>query len=243
VPQAKPAILTVALSDVEAGNANNVARVLTGLGQNVIAMGLAPGAANDVDGFLASYRRLLGQAELVIISGAVPTGFPPDFYGQLVSDAWRLHQSRTIVDASGPALAAALRAQPYLVKPNLQELEAWAGTALADDEAILAAARRLHAAGPLVVLVSMGARGLMLVAPEGAWRAEPPTVAATHTAGSGDALLAGFAAGLLQGLSAEEVLRLAIACGTANALTSAPGEVRPEDRDRIRPQVQVARIS
>lgn len=244
MPQAKPAILTVALSDAEGGNANNVARVLTGLGQSVIAIGFAPeGGENAAERFLASYRRLLGQAELVIISGALPPGFPPDFYGQLVADAWRLHQSRTILDVPGPALKAALSAQPYLVKPNLAELQGWAGTTLEDDQAILKAARALHEAGPLVVVVSMGARGLMLVAPEGAWRAVPPAVATESAAGSGDALLAGFAAGLMQGLSAEEVLKLAVACGTASVLTSAPGEVRPEDLGRIRAEVHVERIS
>jgi 1-phosphofructokinase family hexose kinase len=246
VPQAKPAILTVALSDAEGGNANNVARVLTGLGQTVIAIGFAPeGGENAAERFLASYHRLLGQAELVIISGALPPGLPPDFYRQLVADAWRLQQSRTILDVPGPALNAALSAQPYLVKPNLAELQEWAGTTLADDQAILKAARALHDAGPLVVAVSMGASGLMLVAPEGAWRAVPPavTAASAAAAGSGAALLAGFAAGLMQGLSAEEVLKLAVACGTASLLTSAPGEVRPEDLGRIRAEVHVERIS
>lgn len=143
----------------------------------------------------------------------------------------------------GPALKAALSAQPYLVKPNVAELEQWAGSTLADDQAILKAARALHEAGPLVVVVSMGARGLMLVAPEGAWRAVPPAVSAVDAAGAGHALLAGFAAGLLRGLSAEEVLKLAVACGTASVLTDAPGDVRPEDLDRIRAAVHVERIS
>ncbi len=196
----------------------------------------------DTERFLDRFRRLLMRADLIVISGSLPPGVPADFYRQLVSEAWRGGQVRTILDASGKALKEALSAQPYMVKPNIDELEEWAGQPLRDEAAILSAARRLMDTGPLVVAVSLGADGLLLVSPEGAWRAVPPAIQPVNTVGSGDSLVAGFAAGLMQGLPAEEVLRLAVACGTANALTRSVAVVHGADLDQIRPQVRVERI-
>lgn len=195
------------------------------------------------EGFMDRFRRLVPRAEMVVISGSLPPGIPDDFYGRLVAESYRITQARTILDATGPALSKALWANPYLVKPNLEELAAWAGTALGDDAAILDAARRLQEAGPLVVAVSLGAEGLLVVAPEGSWRAIPPKVQPVNTVGSGDSLVAGFAVGVIDGLAAEDVLRLAVACGTANALTESVAVVRPDDLAWLRAQVRVERIA
>jgi tagatose 6-phosphate kinase len=192
--------------------------------------------------FLDRFRRLAAQADLVIVSGSLPPGIAPDFYATLVAEAWRAGQVRTLLDASGPALRAALAAQPYLVKPNLDELQEWAGKPLTNDHLIWLAARALQQAGPMVVAVSLGARGLILVSPEGSWWVTPPAIEPVNTVGSGDSLVAGFAAGLMAGLDAESVMRLAVACGTANALTQPVAEVRPDDLERIRQQVRIRRL-
>lgn len=197
----------------------------------------------DVDRFMDRFRRLVQQVELVVISGSVPPGVAPDIYRTLVAEAYRIGQVRTIVDASGKALKESLPAQPYLVKPNEDELEEWVGRKLQTEADIVQAARTLMEAGPLVVAVSMGARGLLLVSPEGTWRATPPAIEPVNTVGSGDSLVAGFAAGLTQGLPADEVLRLAVGCGTANALTTGVAIVHADDLERIRPAVHVERIA
>lgn len=196
----------------------------------------------DADRFLARFRRLVAGAGLVVISGSLPPGIPADFYRELVSEAWRAGQVRTLLDACGEPLKEALSAQPYLVKPNLDELKEWAGVDLPTDHHIMLAARKLLKAGPLLVGVSLGARGLLLVTEEAAWWATPPAVEPLNTVGSGDSLVAGFATGLLAGLDAEAILQLAVACGTANALTRGVAEVRPADVEQVRQHVQIRRL-
>jgi len=196
----------------------------------------------DADRFLVRFRRLVAGADLVILSGSLPPGIPADFYRTLVSEAWRIGQVRTLLDARGEALRAALPAQPYLVKPNLDELQEWVGAELPTDHHVLVAARRLQQAGPMLAAVSLGARGLLLVTAEAAWWATPPAIAPLNTVGSGDSLVAGFATGLLTGLDAESILQLAVACGTANAMTQGVAEVRPADVEQIRPQVRIRRL-
>lgn len=198
--------------------------------------------AQHAERFLPHFRSLLPGTDLVVISGSLPPGIPADFYRTLVSEAWRAGQVRTLLDARGDALREALPAQPYLVKPNLDELQEWAGAELPTDHQILLAARKMLRAGPLLVAVSLGARGLLAVTDGGSWWVSPPPIDAQNTVGSGDSLVAGFATGLLTGLDAEGILRLAVACGTANALTRGVADVRPDDVQRISAAVQVRRI-
>jgi fructose-1-phosphate kinase PfkB-like protein len=54
-------------------------------------------------------------------------------------------------------------------------------------------------------------------------------VKAVNPIGSGDAMLAGMAAALLQGVSMSEAIRWGVACGAANAMTTQPGNVRLAD--------------
>jgi fructose-1-phosphate kinase PfkB-like protein len=46
-------------------------------------------------------------------------------------------------------------------------------------------------------------------------------------------------AALVEGLDEEGVVRQAVACGSANALISGPGIVKPADVKRLIPDVQI----
>jgi tagatose 6-phosphate kinase len=193
---------------------------------------------SDADRFLTRFDRLLRGAELVAISGSLPPGIPAGFYGELVAAA-AAHGVRSILDSSGSALRGALAAQPYLVKPNRDELEEWMGEPVRSRAEVVAAARRLQAMGPSIVAVSLGAEGMILVTPEQVWQAVPPGVEALNTVGSGDSAVAGMAMGVTRDLPLERALGYAVACGTANAVTSGVAEVRPDDVARLVDRVKV----
>jgi tagatose 6-phosphate kinase len=67
-------------------------------------------------------------------------------------------------------------------------------------------------------------------------------VAAVNPVGSGDAMTAGICRGLDQRRPHPEAVRLGLACGAANALTRAAGDVVPADVRRIEPLVRVRRV-
>ena len=118
-------------------------------------------------------------------------------------------------------LRAAVKARPWIVKPNLDELSELAGRRLSRLGDVL------HAAEPLTewcehVLVSLGRNGALLVSRQGAhpggqaWHArESRRVSAVHTVGCGDALLAGFLSACACGKTLPEATRFAVACGSA----------------------------
>lgn len=79
-----------------------------------------------------------------------------------------------------------------------------------------AALRGLLGAGARLAVVTIGARGALAAGPEGELRAPSYAVEVRDTTGAGDAFHAGFVWGLLEGLSAEETLRVANATAALN---------------------------
>jgi ribokinase len=102
----------------------------------------------------------------------------------------------------------------YLL-PNRTELLGIAAALSVDDTAdLLAAARRVTAFGPTVV-VKDGADGALLVRPDGSHHHQPGVrLALVDTTGAGDTFNAGFLAALLDGRDEETALRWACMAGS-----------------------------
>jgi tagatose 6-phosphate kinase len=187
------------------------------------------------DAFLSLARR----SRMAVLSGSVPSGFDEQVYARLAS-ALREAGVRCLVDASGPLLRAAVAARPFLVKPNREELESLLGEPISGVTDAAAAARLLGARGIAIVVVSLGAEGALLASEGRICHAVAPPQPAGNAVGSGDCLLAGVAVGLARGLPLDGVLRLGVACGTANTLSSEHGYVRREHVDAVLPQVRAS---
>jgi 1-phosphofructokinase family hexose kinase len=156
------------------------------------------------------------HARAVCVSGSIPPGVAPE---ELASLARSLVASgRPVwVDSSGAALTAALSARGLGIKINREEASEALGVELADASACAAAARRLLERGPAAVVMTLGAGGAVLAAPEGCWRVEAPAVESASAVASGDAFLAGLVQASTDGLAPGEALRRGVAAGTANA--------------------------
>ncbi|MET7639193.1 1-phosphofructokinase family hexose kinase [Streptomyces sp. NPDC005438] len=179
------------------------------------------------------YRRLLPECSAVALCGSLPPGVPPDAYATLVRAA---HEQRlpVVVDASGGALRHALTARPEIIKPNVEELAETTGLGCP-----YAAARRLADGGATAVAASLGAKGLVLVAGAGGWRAEPPWELAGNPTGAGDSVVAALLSGLVEGLAWPEVLRRAVALSAATVLAPGAGEF---DREAFRELLPLVRV-
>lgn len=184
---------------------------------------------------------LLASSAALVLSGSLPAGFPADTYA-----TWaRAAQARGVpclVDASGGALKLAVRAGPWLVKPNADEAGALAGRRVAGIADALACARALQGAGVTRPVVTLGTAGAVAVEGDAAWRAWAEGVKARNGVGSGDCFLAAMAVAAARGESLEAALQLAVACGAANAESEETGFA---ERDRIHawvPRVRLERL-
>jgi len=186
-------------------------------------------------------RRLLGLAQpdaWLVLNGRPAQGLTVQDYHSLLGDVRRTG-AHVAVDTSGEFLRAAVLAGPELIKPNDEELSELAGARLRRLTDLLNAARELACSIPYVV-VSLGPRGALCATQRRAWYAkELRRVPIVHTVGCGDALVAGFVAGLAEGLTAPEALRLAVACGGACARSPRAALRSRREADSVLPNVRV----
>ncbi|WP_348788591.1 hexose kinase [Leifsonia sp. NPDC080035] len=166
-------------------------------------------------------ERLAIPAATIVGSGSLPTDAPDGFYAELVAIA-RRRGVPSVIDATGRALLLAAEAGATVLKPNRREL---ADTVGADDP--VAGARTLLDAGAGLVLVSLGAEGMLAVAtgaePVGVRLAQPLSGNAT---GAGDAAVAAVASLLAEGVDdPERLLRRATAWSAAAVLAPLAGEL------------------
>jgi fructose-1-phosphate kinase PfkB-like protein len=73
----------------------------------------------------------------------------------------------------------------------------------------------------------------------GAWHAAVELEQVRNTVGSGDCFLAGMAVAIARGEPLREALRLAVACGAANAMDVETGYVRPHQVEALLGQVRL----
>ena len=184
-----------------------------------------------------------GEHLSVIFSGSLPQGADTELFARLIAAA-RAKKCRTLLDTSGEPLRLGLRAGPGFVKPNREEVSRLLGAEVVSLSAGVSAVRKLLELGAQTAALSLGRDGLLFCAGsrEPVLFAAGQSVNCTSAVGCGDSAMAGFAVGMATGLRAEETLRLAAACATANCLAESPGAARIEDIRKFQEQMSVRKV-
>nr|BFD84293.1 1-phosphofructokinase [Streptomyces sp. Xyl84] len=179
----------------------------------------------EQESLLETVRGRSRAADWIACCGSLPRGLAPSWYADLVA---RAHAAgvRIALDTSGPALLAALREGPDVVKPNAEELAQAVGRPLATVGDAVKAAEELRGLGARTVLASLGADGQLLVEDAGVWYGSARVAAVRSNVGAGDSSLAGF---LIAGGSGPRALASAVAHGAA--AVRLPGSVMPGPED------------
>jgi tagatose 6-phosphate kinase len=174
----------------------------------------------------------LHPGDILCISGSAPPGVPDGFYAALVRDL-QPQGIRVLADVSGQALRLAAAERPWALSPNLDEYVAAFSTPDGPDGAARHLARMAEHA-----LITLGARGAVYAGGSTVERFHPPPVEAVNAVGSGDAFVAGFLAGIEEGLPSTDAVRQAIACGASNAARFEPEIGGMEEIRRLMSQVR-----
>ncbi len=169
--------------------------------------------------------RVLEKAEkqdIIVLSGSIPATLPMNIYGEIA--CWAEQKRIPLaVDATGELLRDCLPYHPFLIKPNLQELEELFGQPLKSDEEVLRAADELRREGAQNVLVSMGGGGALLAAEDAVYRAQAPQGKVIGTVGAGDSMVAGFLSEFSKKPDLGKALSMAVAAGSATAFSPGLG--------------------
>ena len=182
---------------------------------------------------LDRFHGLCEAAGLIVASGGLPPGVPEDFYARLARSC-RDRRFRLVLDTSGAPLRKALDAYPFLIKPNLRELNDMAGKELEGDTEIEAFARKLvEEERSEVVVVSLGAAGALVTWKEGQLTVRAPTVPIKSKVGAGDSMVGGLVLALDRGKELEDAARFGVASGAAAVMTPGTELCRREDAERL----------
>lgn len=161
----------------------------------------------------------LSGGDILILAGSIPTGMPDDIYEKILE---RLKDKGItfVVDATKDLLLNVLKYKPFLIKPNIHELEEIFDAKLKTDEDISEKAKILQSRGAKNVLISMGGDGALLLDEfNNVHKIGVAEGKVINSVGAGDSMVAGFVAGYERYHDYSLALKLGTAAGNATAFS------------------------
>lgn len=199
--------------------------------------------AKSEEEFLHLYMNLVKKAEMVVLSGSLPIGLDEGFYSTLIDRANRVGVP-VCLDTSGAPLANAVGHSPFLIKPNINELESLTNhkydlspldigfqeffDSASFKNVMLEDLMDLQDLGIAVICVTLGKRGLLLYAKDQIIICDAPKVEVVNTVGSGDCALASLIHSLIKKVSLLECAIYASAVSSAHVNTMNVGDIDPD---------------
>ncbi|MDD3334201.1 MAG: 1-phosphofructokinase family hexose kinase [Eubacteriales bacterium] len=193
----------------------------------------------ELEHFLDLLKEKAVSSSYVILSGRLPVGCNDDTYQRCMQV---LGGERCILDSAGTSLLYGIKEKPFLVKPNLPEMEAIIKKELSTLRGIRDAALFLKEYGAQNVIVSMGKYGALFTNGQKTLFSPALTVDSRSTVGAGDAMVGGIMMGLDRGLPLEEAFRFGMAAGAASVMTDGTQLLRREDFEALVPKVVVQEV-
>ena len=149
-------------------------------------------------------KKILPDTSYLVMGGSLPRGLRKDSYYKLIQLADE-YDVRTILDTSGDILKTSLEGSPYLVKPNINEVEELFDLNISDDSDLHLAIDNLQEYGVEIVVISLGSNGAVFAGGDKRIKVKPPEVnVKQNTVGAGDTMVAGICYGLENDLNLKE---------------------------------------
>ena len=168
------------------------------------------------------YKKIekLKDEDILVLCGSIPKSLSNTLYQDIISMVAKKNV-KVIVDATSNLLLNTLKYNPFLIKPNIHELEEIFDTKIDCIDSTIFYATKLKDMGAENVLISMGKDGALLVTEnDEVFASSVAKGEVVNSVGAGDSMVAGFIAGYLKSNSYEEALRLGAASGGATAFSS-----------------------
>ncbi len=169
---------------------------------------------------LFSKLNTLQENDILILAGSIPQSLPDNIYEQILTHL-ATKKIHIVVDATKDLLLNTLKFRPFLIKPNIHELEELFHTSLNTSTEIIQYAQKLQKLGAKNVLISLGKDGAILVDEyNNVHQSSAPEGKLINSVGAGDSMIAGFLAGYKQTKDYHQALLMGIATGSSSAFSS-----------------------
>lgn len=190
-----------------------------------------PGFATD-DTLLPSVKTALGDVidkeTVVAFTGRVPNGITLTAVKEMLLDMQK-QGAKLVIDSKSFSIDDLIDCHPFLIKPNEEEIVAYADHKVNSLETAALAAQALRAQGIENVMISLGEKGAVLATRDGCFAANAPYVDVRSTIGAGDSTIGGFLAAMKDGCSYADMLKTAVCYGSAACMTEGTEPPQPKD--------------
>lgn len=184
---------------------------------------------------LREITRRIGEVDentIIAFTGSAPAGIDADDILDFLYTFQRCG-AKIVIDSRSIPFHKLISFKPWLIKPNQDEAAIFSGRKVNNLEDAVSIARDFHQAGISNVLLTLGGDGAVLACDDGVFCAKVPTVDAKSTIGAGDSTIAGFIDGTMHALQMEELLKRAVAYGTAACMQEGTLPPNKEDVKKI----------
>jgi len=219
----------------------NFVETATGRMVRINEKGPAVSPAEQATFFRVFARTPFSPGDFAVLSGSLPPGMRPDTYDLIIRNL-NARKVLTVLDADNELFKRGIAARPFLIKPNLWELERAAGRRIRTSRQVMNTCRSFLDRGIGALLLTLGGSGAVLFSREGIWRAWHPPVHTACTVGCGDAFLAGFLHTTAKGEPPSACLAYAVACGTAKACLPGTGMPDKKEVERARKKIRTMTV-
>ncbi|MBS7576072.1 MULTISPECIES: 1-phosphofructokinase [unclassified Enterococcus] len=195
--------------------------------------------------FAAHKRALLTQidelkkGDFLCISGSNPRGISPLIFPEIAKTCAEKGIS-LILDTSYKEVLDCLQYQPFLLKPNEEELSSWFGVKIETHLDYLFYGKKLIELGAKNVLLSLGGEGAYWFNQDTILYGNSPKGKVVNTACAGDTLLGTFLAGIIHQLDGIENLKRSIAAGSSTAFRK--GITDFSDVEKLEVEIKVKQV-
>ncbi len=199
-----------------------------------------PLTEDDLKRFTKLAEETTAGSDMIVLTGSLPPGCPEGTYRDLLK---ALDGKKCILDTEGRELELATKgAHPFLIKPNLREMEATLGIELRTMRAIRDAALLFVRLGVQHSVVSMGAMGAMYISADKTLFAPALRVETKSTVGAGDAMIGGMLLGYEIEKDMARAFRYGIAAGAASVMTEGTQLIVRSDFEALLDQVRIQEV-
>jgi 1-phosphofructokinase len=194
------------------------------------------------------YSRFLDKAlgtGLCVVTGQSDEILPIDFYKRMGHDL-AAGEVDVVADLHGPELHAFLEGGPIdILKVSDEDLrnDGTIDTATEDQDSLMRAVDTLITAGAETVVLSRQGESALARFGDKWLEAQAPELDPADHRGAGDSMTAGLAAGLRQGSTPKDTLRLACAAGAANVTRHGLGSADADLIPGLTEKVEIHQLS
>jgi len=154
------------------------------------------------------------EGDILILAGSVPKNVNKDIYGSWIKKA-KERNIKVLLDAEGELLKNGIDAGPYLIKPNIHELEGLLDKTIQTEVEAIEYGRMLLENDIEIVVISRGSEGCLLISKDKVLKVPGLVVSVKSTVGAGDSMVGALAYAIESGSTLEEAIALGVAASTA----------------------------